>query len=194
MSNNNRDCTQCFEKFYYNLPFWIKRKGYENCPCVTRKCPNYDICKNEITELSFRDCCDDCTCNGVYEKTELKDECPICFENNFLYKLKECNHFLCGDCIHKLYFPDYGKLEDYPERPSFPYNHCETCGDNCNCGNFDEDGNHNYFEHEDDPKWLDDEKIQEWKKRDDFFTFCCENFVKQPDSNTCPLCRKEQNY
>ena len=205
MSKNN--CNgQCFEKFrggsyeLGNLPFYVKKNI--NCDCVLIKCFNYDICKNEVPEFlihCFDGYCIDCYMKGnnkkFIKKSEIKEECSVCLENNYLYKLMNCNHYLCGDCIHSSYYPNYGNLEDYPIRPSFPYNNCEECEEgNCKCVDYNEDGIHTYFENIDDPKWLNDEKIQEWKKEDDWFELYCKVNIEEPKLSECPFCRKEQNY
>jgi hypothetical protein len=195
-------CFKGFEEDFY-LPFWIKEED-SKCGCTLIKCPNYDICKSEYPEFlisCFRGHCENCDTrrfsnnDHFTKKSDEKEECPICLENNYLYKLIECNHYLCGNCVHKLYYTNYGKLEDYPIRPPFPYNNCDKCEDgDCKCENYNEYGIHNYFENENDPKWLLDEKIQEWKKKDIFFKDFCKNYIKEPVSNECPFCRKKQNY
>ncbi len=204
MSENNNCSGQCFEQFDHLLPFYVKKNL--NCDCTLVKCRNYDICKSELPEFligCYRGYCLNCDMkrnsnNDVHiftKKSEIKEECPVCLENNYIYKLMECNHYLCGDCIHNLYYTNYGKLEDYPIRPEFPYNDCQECEEgNCKCENYDKNGIHTYYENEDDPKWVDDEKIQEWKEGDSFFELYCKIHIKNPVSNQCPYCRKEQNY
>ncbi len=210
MSENNNCSGQCFEQFDHLLPFYVKKNL--NCDCTLVKCPNYDICKSELPEYligCYRGYCLNCDMkrnsnndvNIFTKKSEIKEECPVCLENNYIYKLMECNHYLCGDCIHNLYYTNYGKLEDYPIRPEFPYNNCKKYDEEeetkCDCGNCDdynENGVHIYFENEDDPKWLDDEKIQKWKKEDDWFELFCKVHIDEPKLNHCPYCRKEQNY
>ncbi len=200
MSKNN--CKgQCFKQFNTNLPFYIK-KDDTNCDCTLIKCQNYHICKNELPEFlidCFRGYCINCNLmqlsnNDFYKKSLEKEECRICCENDYLYKMDTCNHYFCANCIHDIHYTNYGKLEDYPIPLDFPYNNCEKCEEgSCKCIDYNEDGIHTYFENEDDPKWLNDEKIQEWKKENDAFEEFCENYIEKPILNECPLCRKEQN-
>lgn len=188
----------CFEFFHYYLPFIIKKDF--TCNCTLINCSNFHICKRKITQSIFNKCnglCLDCFLKNSYDEfafvkqNDNMENCPICGTNHFLYKLMNCDHYACSNCVFKLYYYDFGKLEDYPIIPSFPYDQCTSCEkDNCKCENYTPDGTHAYFENDDDPKWLSDPKIKEWKLKDDAFEEFCDHYIKKPSSNLCPLCNQ----
>ncbi len=199
----------CFTQFESGLPFYIKNPESQ-CNCTLIKCPNYDICKNEVPEVElscFNNQCISCYMKLGYnhsftKKSNIHETCELCLQKNILYKLINCEHYLCGNCINKLYYTNYGKLEDYPIRPKMPFPYEEKCKKcieiMCTCENYDENGNHEYFDNKDNTKWLNDEKIQAWEKIQDIYEEelkeFCKNYVKIPRynniTNYCLLCNK----
>jgi len=98
----------CLRQTGFDGRDWIKEKECE-FDCKPLKCPNFDVCKQLLPEAFFG-CyggrCYDC---NLYLGRNLEhggstEECPVCLEEAFLYKL-DCNHICCAFCIHKLFFP-----------------------------------------------------------------------------------------
>jgi hypothetical protein len=181
----------CVWQQFLSTPLHIKTSNIE-CDCELTKCKNYDICKNrEMDEMLsiFGGFCMICeqrfgTCKYInLQKTEEEKRCRSCDKDKFLYKLPSCIHECCGDCIRDMFFIDYGKIEDYPEIPKFPYPPI---------GNEDDD---DYFDPEvefnsDDEIWKNDKAIKEWKRK-------WKKVEKYATSKTgkrteCPFCEDEK--
>ncbi len=201
----------CFEQVDCSLPFYKKRDG-SMCDCTLKKCPYYIFCRNEIPEV-IADCfggnCASCDIVKVSAKsnhqeytplpTDKEDECPCCMETKILYKLPMCSHTLCLECYRKLYFTDYGKLEDYPPYPEIPC-YCTGYVDNGNKdgGGQCEDDEYccmrmkDFIENVDDEKWINDDAMLTYIAARDKYEAFCKTYIKEASSenSSCPLCRE----
>lgn len=74
-----------------------------NMPCCQPlQCRHYDYC-HQYTRKPFDEiyngfCCGCVAMVGRNIVTQERDECPICFENKHMIKLK-CQHMICDDCL-----------------------------------------------------------------------------------------------
>lgn len=84
-----------------------------------KKCFNYKICFNEISNDEEYEFCKDCMTLPFENKKIIllneNQECPICSKYMKLIKRNNCDHFMCNNCFKKIFF-------DKPlSRPVFPY-------------------------------------------------------------------------
>jgi len=102
-----------------------EHNGYclsKECSCVLQECRNIKFCKTKMPQWIL-DChnglCDKCLVQmGNHIKTNIVQECPICFEDKRMIKL-QCNHFLCNECWYSITKEVLSKenIEEYVECP-----------------------------------------------------------------------------
>jgi len=107
-----------------------------NHNCVAILCHNYIVCKSNGPQKLFnrigKDTC--FTCNLTFNKLTIIQEnrqCPVCLKTK-QGVIQKCGHFICADCLHKIYF-----VQD--DEPEFPESMLE----------FEEE----YFNNVNDKKW-----------------------------------------
>jgi hypothetical protein len=87
---------------------------YSLC-CNPIECRNYKYCNQKLPKWilnCFSGLCSDCAINlGAHKLTNTIDNCPVCFENKSMIKLK-CKHLVCNDCW---YIIANKKNEDYTQ-------------------------------------------------------------------------------
>lgn len=89
---------------------------------MSNKCLNHNICK-QYKYNNFEDFCCDCF---LYFNKEIiliknieKNQCPLCLENSEelnIYKLNQCEHTICQDCLYNIYF-DKSYINNAPINP-----------------------------------------------------------------------------
>jgi len=90
---------------------------------IIRKCINYNIC-NQLKVKNSTEYCYDCI---TYFNKKIKilkninnNQCPICLDNNSeleIYKLEQCNHIICKECLVNIYF-DKTYIKNIPKNPN----------------------------------------------------------------------------
>ena len=190
--DGHQECWKLIE----GTSLWRKIK---DCNCEfpqQQKCKNYEVCGNINPLMGIYDafngfcegCCHFSSKFGLkggrkFEKTQEVEECPICREELILYKMLNCSHKFCASCLKDSHYPNYGKIEDYPEDPGpFPHPDDEEEG-------YYPDGE--FLDNPEDEKWKDDEEVKEWYRKYKNLEECKEKNIKLKRFGKCGYCRED---
>lgn len=158
--------------------------------CKPKKCPNFIICQAKLPEWVLS--CNYGLCNqcaNSYGRLNIieKEICSVCHQKTLKYyiKMKNCPHTLCNACYFYAY---YGKNEEIDDEdggggsnpPAPPTSTFVTATSGTKGGSaklkepkfpYPQDVEDEYYDDQDNPKWTNDEKIQQylidWSKWDE---------------------------
>lgn len=116
------DC-ECYDEkidIYFDICVCGHRRHNGLCPsdcCNPIECRNFKFCDTILPEwvtFCHNGMCMNCADQmGKHTMTTIKENCPICYENEIMIKLP-CDHLLCNDCWFKITTSETYKINKCP--------------------------------------------------------------------------------